>query len=110
MSSHFAVPIIFRALESYSAASVNARANAWEALSTRQIGDIIATAIYGIRERYDENLTVASILQARWKKLDNKNYTLISVEFTRMKLAESNLKKSLNLKFRKTYNIAIDEK
>lgn len=65
MSPRFTVLIIFRALESYSALSVNVGASAWEALSTRQIGDIIATTIYGIRERYDENLTVARILQAR---------------------------------------------
>lgn len=65
MSSHFAVLIIFRALESCNIASMNASVNAWEVLSTRQIGDIIATTIYGIRERYDENLTVARILQAR---------------------------------------------
>jgi len=64
MSPHFAVLIILHALESYGAVSVNASASAWEALSTRQIGDIIAMAIYGIRERYDENLTVARILQA----------------------------------------------
>jgi hypothetical protein len=65
MSPCFTVLIILRALESCSTVSVNASASAWEALSTRQIGDIIATAISGIRERYDENLTVARILQAR---------------------------------------------
>lgn len=37
---------------------VNVSASAWEALSTRQIGDAIAPAIYGIRARHDENLTV----------------------------------------------------
>lgn len=72
----FAVLIIFRALESYTALWVRMLVqSAWEALSTRQIGDIIATAIYGIRERYDENLTVARILQARWKM----NHALVSV-------------------------------
>lgn len=109
MSSHFAVPIIFRALESYSAASVNARANAWEALSTRQIGDIIATAIYGIRERYDENLTVARILQARRKM----NYTLVFVFCETCgltKFAKSNFrKKKCSLNAKKQY-CTINEK
>lgn len=67
MSPRSAVLIIFRALESHGAVSANASASAWEALSTRQIGDIIATAIYGIRERYDENPTVARIFTSSMK-------------------------------------------
>jgi len=51
---HFAVLIISCALKNYSV--VNATLQ-MRGLSIRQIGYIIAMVIYGIRKRYDENLT-----------------------------------------------------
>lgn len=64
MSPRFTVPIILRALESHDAVATtllraNASASAWEALSTRQIGDVIVHGyLRNPRATRDENLTV----------------------------------------------------